>query len=77
LQFAGSALATIGLSQLDIMQQCDRSAKVMAQSTLRKIASLVAIHDYPITINFPALQGCVTAWDVLWDAIAGARDAIS
>ena len=61
LQFAGSALATIGLSQLDIMQQCDRYAKVLAQSTPRKIALLVGLNDYPNTSNFPALQGCVTA----------------
>jgi Caspase domain len=55
LQFAGSTLATIGLSQLDIMQQGDKYAKVLAQKTSRKLALLVGINEYQ---NDP-LRGCV------------------
>jgi hypothetical protein len=60
LQFAGSTLATIGLSKLDIIQQSHRYAKVLAQSTPRKLALLVGINDYPNTNGFAALKGCVT-----------------
>ncbi|HEY9596638.1 MAG TPA: caspase family protein [Cyanophyceae cyanobacterium] len=57
LQFAGSALATMGLSQLDIMRQGDRYARVLAQDTPRKLALLVGINAYPTPI--PSLQGCL------------------
>lgn len=56
LQFAGSALATLGLSQLDIQRNSLRYAKVIAQNTPRKLALLVGINAYP---DRP-LQGCVT-----------------
>ena len=55
-QFAGSTLATIGLSQLDIQRQGDRYGKVLAQSTPRKLALLVGINKYPPVQD---LQGCV------------------
>jgi hypothetical protein len=55
LQFAGSTLATLGLSQLNIQQQADRYGKVLAQSTPRKLALLVGINQYPSQ----PLQGCV------------------
>ncbi|HEY9606570.1 MAG TPA: caspase family protein [Allocoleopsis sp.] len=55
LQFAGSTLATLGLSQLNI-QQAERYGKVLAKSTPRKLALLVGINQYP----YPdALEGCV------------------
>lgn len=57
LQFSASTLATLGLSQLDIMQQGDRVGQVLAQSTPRKLALLVGINEYSGTI--PALKGCV------------------
>ncbi|MEA5504709.1 caspase family protein [Halotia wernerae UHCC 0503] len=61
LQFAGSALATLGINQWDIMQQGDRYSKVLAQTTPRKLALLVGINQY---INgIPPLSGCVN--DVL------------
>ena len=60
LQFAASTLATIGLSQLDFLQQSHRYAQVLAQSTPRKLALLVGINDYPGTNGFGALQGCLT-----------------
>ncbi|MHC5599414.1 MAG: caspase family protein [Nostoc sp.] len=65
LQFSASTLATLGLSQLDIMQQGDgfanvfdeRMSQVLAQSTPRKLALLVGINEYSDPI--PALKGCV------------------
>ncbi|MEH2077604.1 MAG: caspase family protein [Nostoc sp.] len=61
LQFSASTLATLGLSQLDIMQQGDRISQVLAQNAPRKLALLVGINEYSGTI--PALKGCVN--DVL------------
>ncbi|BAZ42600.1 peptidase C14 caspase catalytic subunit p20 [Calothrix sp. NIES-4101] len=61
LQFAGSTLATLGLSQLDITQQGDKYAQVLAQNTGRKLALLVGINKYTNGIN--PLYGCAT--DVL------------
>ena len=60
LQFAGSTLATLGLSQLDIVERSHRYAKVLAQTTPRKLALLVGINAYPNTNGFGALQGCLT-----------------
>ncbi|HEY9667676.1 MAG TPA: caspase family protein [Coleofasciculaceae cyanobacterium] len=56
LQFAGSTLATLGLSQLDIMWQGDALTRVLAQSTPRKLALLVGINEYQVS----PLYGCVT-----------------
>lgn len=58
LQFAGSTLATIGLSQLDIFRQGEQYGRVLAQSTSRKLALLVGVNDYPDRI--PKLRGCLT-----------------
>lgn len=58
LQLAGSTLATVGISQLDIMHQGDRYAQVLAQNTPRKLALLVGINQYSGIIG--ALKGCVT-----------------
>src|SRR5919199_1558676 len=60
LQFASSTLATIGLSQLDFLQQGNRYGKVLAQSTPRKLALLVGINDYPESKRFQKLEGCLT-----------------
>ncbi|HBE19115.1 MAG TPA: peptidase C14, caspase catalytic subunit p20 [Cyanobacteria bacterium UBA11149] len=56
LQFAGSTLATLGLSQLDIEIMGKKYARILAQTTPRKLALLVGINAYQ---NGP-LQGCVT-----------------
>ncbi len=56
LQVAGSTLATLGLSQLDIMRLGDRYGRVLAQSTPRKLALLVGINNYQDS----PLQGCET-----------------
>ncbi|EKQ71290.1 caspase family protein [Leptolyngbyaceae cyanobacterium JSC-12] len=62
LQFAGSTLATMGLSQLDIFRQGDRYASVLAQSTPRKLALLVGINQY--TGQVPSLRGCLMDIDL-------------
>jgi hypothetical protein len=56
LQFAGSTLATLGISQLEFHQKGDALGRVLAQSTPRKLALLVGINNYS---DIP-LQGCVT-----------------
>lgn len=56
LQFAGSTLATLGLSNLDIQRAGDKYGRVLAQGTPRKLALLVGINKY---LDSP-LQGCVT-----------------
>ncbi|MBD2091279.1 caspase family protein [Microcoleus sp. FACHB-1515] len=58
LQFAGSTLATIGLSQFDFFQQADRYGRVLAQGTPRKLALLVGINRYPESVS--SLRGCLT-----------------
>ncbi|MEQ8995615.1 MAG: caspase family protein [Coleofasciculus sp. B1-GNL1-01] len=64
LQFAGSTLATLGLSQWDIIQKSHRYAKVLAQDTPRKLALLVGINQYPNSDRFGNLAGCVTDVDL-------------
>ncbi|MBR8833726.1 MAG: caspase family protein [Stigonema ocellatum SAG 48.90 = DSM 106950] len=61
LQFAGSALSTLGLTHLDIINQGNRYAQVLAQSTPRKLALLVGINKYPRDRrNLSNLRGCIT-----------------
>ncbi|RCJ15370.1 peptidase C14, caspase catalytic subunit p20 [Nostoc sp. ATCC 43529] len=55
-----STLATLGLSQLDIMQQGHNLGKVLAQNTGRKLALLVGINQYPQSSGLKPLSGCVT-----------------
>lgn len=55
IQFAGSTLASLGLSQLNIQRQGTRYGKVLAQSTPRKLALLVGINNYSSRY---ALDGC-------------------
>ncbi|MBD2088254.1 caspase family protein [Coleofasciculus sp. FACHB-542] len=61
LQFAGSTITTLELSQLDIINKGNRYAQVLAQNTPRKLALLVGINDYPANERFLRnLEGCVT-----------------
>ncbi|MBD1902655.1 caspase family protein [Trichocoleus sp. DQ-A3] len=61
LQFAGSTITTLGLSQLDIINRGNCYAQVLAQNTPRKLALLVGINDYPANDRFLRnLEGCVT-----------------
>lgn len=57
LQLAGSTLASLGLSQLDLRGQGDRYAQVLAQETSGKLALLVGINDYPSPVR--RLNGCI------------------
>ncbi|WP_017716825.1 caspase family protein [Kamptonema formosum] len=59
LQSAGAFLAALGWSQLDIQHQALRYAKVLAQSTPRKLALLIGINNYQTTELSP-LKGCET-----------------
>ncbi len=58
LQFTSSLLGSLGLSQLDLTHQANRYARVLAQSTPRKLALLVGINDYEPDLG--SLQGCLT-----------------
>jgi metacaspase-1 len=60
LQFAGSSLATLGLSQLNIQHQATNYGQVLAKSTKRKLALLIGINEYPSS----PLKGCVTDVDL-------------
>ncbi|MFY7804613.1 MAG: caspase family protein, partial [Limnoraphis robusta] len=55
IEFAGSALATLGLNSLNLLPQFERYGKVLAQSTPRKLALLVGINQY----QKDPLKGCV------------------
>jgi len=57
LQFAGSTLAALGWSQLDIARTGDRYGRVLVQNTPRKLALLIGVNQYPDGIS--ALRGCV------------------
>lgn len=58
LQFSSSLLASLGMSQWDLMLQANRYAQVLAQGTPRKLALLVGINDYEPALG--SLQGCLT-----------------
>ncbi|MEM6403263.1 MAG: caspase family protein, partial [Cyanobacteria bacterium P01_D01_bin.116] len=58
LQFAGSTLTALGLSQFDIIRQANRYGQVLAQNTPRKLALLVGINNYQAGIR--PLKGCLT-----------------
>ncbi|WP_346289834.1 caspase family protein [Sphaerothrix gracilis] len=58
LQFTGSALAAIGLNQLDVFYQGDRAARVLAQPAPRKLALLIGINQYQGGVK--NLRGCLT-----------------
>jgi hypothetical protein len=62
LQATGSALAAIGLRQVDLIQQAHQYGRVLAQTTPRKLALLVGINDYGGTV--PSLRGCVMDVDM-------------
>ncbi len=58
LQFAGSTLATIGLSQFDFLQQANQYGRVLAQGTPRKLALLIGINSYDAA-GTTSLGGCL------------------
>jgi len=67
LQFAGSALTTIGLSQFDFFTQAEQTARVLAQPTGRKLALLIGINKYPAGIG--RLYGCLTDVEMQYELL--------
>ncbi len=67
LQLTGSTLTAIALNQWDIKRQGDKYARVLAQSTPRKLAMLVGINEYPAPV--PSLQGCLTDVDLQYELL--------
>ncbi|MBE9157946.1 caspase family protein [Nodosilinea sp. LEGE 06152] len=58
LQVAGSALAAVGLNQMNVRRQGDRYALALAQPIPRKLALLVGVNQYPAGVT--PLRGCLT-----------------
>lgn len=58
LQFAGSSLAAVGLSQMGFSRQADSYGRALAQSTSRKLALLVGVNSYPDP-QVSDLAGCL------------------
>lgn len=67
LQFAGATLASLGLSQLDFLSHTDRTARVLAQPTRRKLALLIGINQYPTSIA--PLNGCLTDVEMQYELL--------
>ena len=67
LQFAGSTLAAMGLSQLDFLTQAEGYGQALGQSTSRKLAMLVGINDYPFSSG--NLRGCLTDVDLQYELL--------
>lgn len=68
LQFAGSTLASLALSHLDLFHQGEQYSKVLAQGTPgRKLALLVGVNAYPGEI--PDLRGCLTDVELQWELL--------
>ncbi|KAM3100095.1 caspase family protein [Phormidesmis sp. 146-12] len=67
LQFAGATFASVGLSQLDFITQADRTDRLLAQPTGRKLALLVGINDYPSGIT--SLKGCLTDVEMQYELL--------
>jgi metacaspase-1 len=56
LKLVGSTVATLGLSQLNVLRQAENYGQTLGKSTSRKLALLIGIDTY----SSYALQGCVT-----------------
>ncbi|NJN10689.1 MAG: DUF4384 domain-containing protein [Richelia sp. RM1_1_1] len=67
LQFAGSTLSAIALSQSNFTQQANRYAQVIAQNTPRKLALLVGVNSYPSGI--PSLKGCLSDVEMQYELL--------
>lgn len=68
LQFAGSTLASLVLSHLDLFHQGKQYGKILAQGTPgRKLALLVGVNAYPE--NIPDLRGCLTDVELQWELL--------
>lgn len=58
LQFSGSTLASLGLSQAGFFRRANQTDRLLAQPTNRKLALLVGINQY--SSEFRDLSGCLT-----------------
>ena len=67
LQFAGSTLAAMGLSQLDFSTRADQYRRAIAQNTPRKLALLVGVNEYSGFIR--NLGGCLTDVDLQYELL--------
>jgi hypothetical protein len=67
IQFAGSTLTTLGISQTSFFHQADRYGQAIATSTPRKLALLIGINDYKDGIN--PLRGCVTDVEMQYELL--------
>lgn len=68
LQATGATLASIGLSQWNLLHQANQYGRVLAQgSPGRKLALLVGVNAYPDKI--PNLKGCLTDVELQWELL--------
>jgi hypothetical protein len=68
LQATGATLASLGLSQWDLLHQADRYGQVLAQGRPgRKLALLIGVNAYPEGI--PSLKGCLTDVEMQWELL--------
>lgn len=71
LQFAGSTLAAMGMSQLNFLTQAQHYSQAIAQNTPRntprKLALLIGVNEYPGFI--PDLRGCLTDVDLQYELL--------
>lgn len=63
LQFAGSTLATIGLSQFDLFRQGDQLRQALSKPATTKRVLLIGINNYEAA-GIPGLKGCLTDVDL-------------
>lgn len=69
LQFAGSTLAAMGLSQTDFLSQATRYSQAAAQTPARKLALLIGINDYSGNDSAADLRGCLTDVDLQYELL--------
>lgn len=67
LQFAGSTLAAMGVSQRGFFAQANRYGQALSQRTPRKLAMLVGINDYPFASG--NLRGCLTDVELQYELL--------
>ena len=69
LQFAGSTLAAMGLSQSELLSQAERYSQAVAQSAPHKWAMLVGINEYSERTGISSLEGCLTDVDLQYNLL--------
>ncbi|MEO0535514.1 MAG: caspase family protein [Cyanobacteria bacterium P01_A01_bin.123] len=69
LQFSGSTLATLGLSQLDLGRQVNHYNRALAQNTPRKLGLLVGLNQYSELSGIRHLNGCLTDVEMQYELL--------